>query len=160
MFCPIIIFKSMFSLPIDKFRHDFSPLRGRYIDSIINHNILYSSLSLDILWCQNFSRYVAIPASDMHKIYYDFLNNSEQKDVFLSVKLVNNVNGYNKDWVLNFMSYNRANMWLSYIPSKNCPLILYFFCQKFVGTLITNKTAFISPYQILLSIFSIPSWGF
>ncbi len=60
---------------------------------------------------------------------------SEQKDVFLSVKLVNNVNEYNK--TESVLSYNRAKM--SYISSKNCPIILYFFCGNSVGTLIADN---------------------
>ncbi len=57
-----------------------TPTRQKHI---VNHYILYSSLSLYIFRCQNFGRYVAIQLS-------------EQEDGFLSVKLVNNVNGYHK----------------------------------------------------------------
>ncbi len=59
----------MFSLPIDKFRQN-GQLR------IVNHNILYTSMSLDNFGCQNFRRYTAISDST---IVHKRIQLSEQK---------------------------------------------------------------------------------
>ncbi len=77
---------------------------------ILNHNILQSSLSLEVFRCQSFRRYAAIPASS---IGHNRLQLSEQKTVFLSVKLVNNVNEYNKSSVYHVLYFVEE---LSYNP--------------------------------------------
>ena len=84
----------MFSLPIEKFREKFF-VATRQIH-ILNHNILYCGLLLDVFGCRNFRRYAAIPNSS---IVHKRIQLSEQKIVFLSVKLVKHVNKYNKNSV-------------------------------------------------------------
>ncbi len=64
----------MFSLPIDKFRQNFSPLRGRYIFLIIIfYALVCHSTFLD---AKIFRRYAAIPGSN---ILHKRINLSEQK---------------------------------------------------------------------------------
>ena len=64
----------------------FAAARQRHI---VIHNILNFGLSLDVFGYRNFRRYAAIPDSN---IVHRRMQLSEQKNVFLSVKLVNNVN--------------------------------------------------------------------
>ncbi len=115
VFCPISIFKSMFSLPIDKFRQNFSPLRGRYISPIILFYALVCHLTFFL--CRNFRRNAPIPGSS---ILPNRIKLSEQKNVFLSVKIVNSVNDYNKNSVYDVLYLSQNVLYsvaeLSYNP--------------------------------------------
>ncbi len=68
---------------------------------MLNHNIVYSGLSLDVFGCQNFRRYAAI--LDL-TIVHKRMQLSKQKNVFLSVKIVKSVNEYKN--IQSMMSYN------------------------------------------------------
>ncbi len=115
----------MFSLPEQVQAKIFAATRQIHI---VNNNILNFGLH-STFWDAGIS--AATRLYQIQALYtreYNFLN---KKNVFLSVKLANNVINITK--TQSMMSYNWAKM--SYISLKNCPIILYFFRQKSVGTL-------------------------
>ncbi len=100
---------------IDKFRQNFSPLRGNYVLSII---IFYTPVCHSTFLDAKIS-----PATRQFQIQplctreYNYLNKT---NVFMSVKLVNNVNEYNKNSVYDVLKWSQNVLYfvedLSYNP--------------------------------------------
>ncbi len=119
MYCPIILFKYIFSLSIDKSRHSFSPLSNSHL---LFHHIkfytLYTIFSLEIVQCQRF-RQVAAPTIESIRLVPTFWIKMYSCPCNYS-KVNYSVDSLNLEYLCNHWSdWHRINMWLS-VSTLSC----------------------------------------